>query len=825
MSAKKYSCQGCTRSDLTLTANGKTRSHAANGKRVSADNPACGMGSEWPLESTEFHTHVFTYADDDNGHSGSFCECGLVEPEDVPAPEAGPPAPPNPFRDPLPGGVHDNAGRAHVVTDPVTHDAVMVIPDSEDPRERLGTCTRCGEPRDGHAHEDTPQGARPVDTDPDAFLDGAAGGNPARNTDPDAFLDGAEDDPDAGESDGSGPRYFASRYDGTCVTCLDRFEAGDMIRRDPEGGRGYEGEDCCGEENQVRPERPKAVARTLPVTAGRYRFPHPVTGKPTSGQRASKFAEGVQDKYALDQWKGRMIVLGMTIRPDLIEKAQSALRNEDPAKVAKLKRDYLNKVAEDARLAAGSKTRAKKGTQLHAYTEELDGGTRTLAEVPEDYRRDAEAYVAALAEAGFRPVLGLIERSVYCDELGVTGTFDRVLMCIRDTEVVDLDGRPVAIREGEFVIGDVKSGDNIESPWLEILVQEAIYAHAVNENGIAVQDEPGGPWRWSPLAEQGVGKVREDVGIVMHIPYGTHECKLYFADLITGWRGAKLCKQTRDFWKIKLPKQPVMSTLIAEAVTEDDSIDPETLMTRPDLPAPESFTIDRVPPAPEIPEDDRVVCFCGSAWDTIEIANAYDHDYEGCGPDPELPAPTPEPPAKNIMEAVHRAKHAVAVAHQEVRSILNGSAAPADEGNVEMPTTGHTWHEWEEKFRAAKTREEANETWREAKEAGVTAEEIKRLIPLVKLSDQGQAAVSRPASPTPARPAEKLLPVPETKPQSQDRPNLTDRAHAVTTREEASKIFKEARAKIEEMEPGDRPKAQEYLKRLTKIMADRLAAA
>jgi hypothetical protein len=682
-------------------------------------------------------------------------------------------------------------------------------------REAGGTCTRCGEPRDGHAHEDTPQGA-------DDFLDGATG-SPARNTDPDAFLDGAEDDPDAGESGDSGPRYFASRYDGTCCTCMGRFDSGDMIRRNPDGGGGYEGEECCGEENQVLPERPKAVARTLPVTAGRYRFPHPVTGKHTSGQRASKYAEGIQDKYALDQWKGRMIVLGMAIRPDLIEKALSALRNEDPAKVAKLKREYLNKVAEDARLAAGSKTRAKKGTQLHAYTEEIDAGTRELADVPEDYRRDAEAYVTALADAGFAPVVGLIERSVYCDELGVTGTFDRVLRCTRDTQVVDLDGRQVMVHEGEFVIGDVKSGDNIESPWLEILVQEAVYAHAINENGIAVQDEPGGPWRWSPLADQGVDKVREDVGIVMHIPYGTHECSLYFADLITGWRGARLCKQNRDFWKIKLPQQPVMSTVILE-VTEA-------------APAPEGFTIDRVPPVSEVPEDDQVVCFCGERWDNIEIANAYDHDYEGCtftatnqpenrkkpeavnGSELDPTVPDPEPPATNIMEAVHRAKHAVAEAHREVRSIMEGNAM-SDEAAQEVRRS-----RWEDEFRGCRTREEANNAWRNAKAAGLPAEEIKRLVSMVKLSDQGQTAVSRPASPTPARPAEKLLPVPETKPQRQDGPSLTDRAHAVTTKEEASKIFREARAKITEMEPGDRPKAEKYLERLTKIMADRLAAA
>ena len=87
MSDQKYSCQVCARDDLTLTRNGRVRSHAANGKRVGPENPACGGGSDFPVQSTPFHTHVFEYADDGNGHSGSFCtvdDSGMAEPEGRP---------------------------------------------------------------------------------------------------------------------------------------------------------------------------------------------------------------------------------------------------------------------------------------------------------------------------------------------------------------------------------------------------------------------------------------------------------------------------------------------------------------------------------------------------------------------------------------------------------------------------------------------------------------------------------------------------------------------------------------------------------------------
>ena len=809
---QKYSCQGCDRTDLTLTANWKVRSHAANGKRTGPDNPACGMGSEYPKESTEFHTHlfdgyndhqelacvcslisppaasqetpksahthVFEYADDGNGHSGSFCYCGMEEPTG-PAlePDHGPVramAPPNPFRDPLPGGVHDSMGL-------LPHDR-----NSEDP----ATAARAGAP------VQTLPSISPAGPVPSAYTERDPVTHDLNvvvpSTDPDAFLDGVDDEPETSpDSEGDARRYFPARYDGTCVTCLDHFEEGDMITRTPEGK--WEAQDCCGEDAVPSQDRPKAVARTLPVSAGRYRFPHPVTGKPTSGQRASKYAEGIQDKYLLDQWRCRMVVLGMSIRPDLVEKTQSALRNDDPAVVAKQKREYLNKIAEDAKLAAGSKKRAEKGTTLHKHTEELDGGLRTLEEIPEEYRRDTAAYASALDAAGFRPVKDLIERSVYLDEMDVAGTFDRVLLCVRDTEVIDLDGRPVQIKSGEFVVGDVKSGDNIESPWLEILVQLALYSHALNENGVAQQDEPDGPWRWVPLKDMGVPSVREDVGIVMHVPYGSGECKLYYADLILGWRGAKLCKQNRDFWKIKLPKQPVMSVSAPEETGNGDS-------------AQCSYS-----------------CLTdGLNYEECAVHNPKQPESVN-GSEVGEPAPDPEPPAKNIMDAVKQTKDAAC------ESVRLGFEVPTA-ATVKMPTGGNEVDRspitdpWEGRFRAVRTREAANKVWAEAKAAGLPADEIKRLVSLVQLGkpDQEQKSVSAPAAPAPVHVPE---PAPEPA-QKPDGPTLTQRAHAVTSKAEAAAVFKEARALIDGMGTQEKKdEAKTYLDKLVKIMKDRLASA
>lgn len=756
---KRYSCQGCTRTDLTLTAIGRVRSHAANGKRASKENPNCGFGSDWPKESTPFHTHRFEYGDDNHGHSGSFCtvdNCSMEEPsqpplsvgtdpvtgdavvvdhEGVQRPYLDPPAPPNPFRDPLPGGVHDNiarsngttpAGRTVVGIDPASGGGVVTATLPGGWSETVGLCTRCGEPRDGHAHDESPVSAA------DAFLD--------------------DDDAPESDQDDNGPRYFPSRYDGTCSTCGLHIDAGDDIRSDGFGG--WEGRNCCEPSATPRPEVPRAVARTLPVRNGRYVFPHPVTGKQSRGTRASKYAEGIADSYMLDQWRGRMIVLGMAIDPELVEKAKSALRDGGkPHEIAKLKRDGLNAIAESAKLAAGSKDRAAKGTKLHKYTEELDGGTRALADVPDDYRTDAGVYVTALEEAGFRSVKSLIERSVFIDELDVVGTFDRVLECVRDTEVVNLDGRPVQIRAGEFVIGDVKSGDNLENPWLEILIQLAVYAHAVNENGVATCDGDG-LWHWSSLAEQGAGKVRNDVGIVMHVPYGSGECKLYYADLILGWRGAKICQQNRDFWKIKLPKQPVMSFTAGD-------------------------------------DDGGAPCKTCGHW----THNADEH----CDTCNEVRIYASRRTEQSVPATDQAKGFSVPTAANTGKPKVDPAPAPAP---VQEPETPSVIEEWERRFRLVTTKAEGSALWREAKAFGVPSDELKRLVGLVQIKPQ--TPVSRPPEPTPAPVPEPASVVQETPAQSQDGPSvvfsdLKTRAAKVRTKKEASLIFREARDKMTEI--------------------------
>lgn len=534
--AEKYTCPECGRDDVSLTANGRLRSHAANGKRASETNPHCPGGSGWPK-----HEHAYNTP----GTGGAFespaplCDvCGEPDPRpsekdvrnaesvcasaDAPeevfseaehilwaAAEHGirPDAPahggPNPHRPPLPGGVHD------------TPEAPMGGPSET-----------------------------PADADP-----ATATADPATVT-ADSFLGG-----DAPEEDRS-PKYFESRYDGDCDTCGRHFDAGDEIRSDGQGG--WEGKDCCGDElDEAAEQRPRSTAPQLPVKGGRYRGPDPETGKAASFMRTTNFAEAIADKIMLNEWQLRMCVLGLVKRPDLLARAQSMVQAHGGIplyELAKLQRQVLNGISLDARLAAGSKERARKGTILHKHTQELDMGRKTLNDVPQEFRRDAQAYLKVMEEQGFACIPDLIERSTALPSYQVAGTFDRILRVTQDQEMVTLDeGRAVQLHAGEFVIGDVKSGADLSYAWLEILIQLSVYAHGVEEAGVAVPEpSPNGPptWRWAALSEFGVERIRTDVGIVMHVPYGEGRAQLKYADLVTGWRGAKICKTALDYRKI-----------------------------------------------------------------------------------------------------------------------------------------------------------------------------------------------------------------------------------------------------------------------------------
>lgn len=543
----KYACQRCTRTDLTLTANGKIRSHAANGKRASADNPHCPGGSYWPKHD---HDYQFETSGEHMTYGYVCTVCGENDPrpssEELRNAEyaiASPGVPDEVFEQAE--SIIQLAAERGVRPDRAAGPSVVALP--------TGTATGGPNPHrpplsTGSAAQDRARGIPAEEAPPR--------GAPS---DADALMDG-----EVPEGDDS-PSYFAARYDGDCDTCGRHFDAGDMIRKSPDGG--WEAEDCCGSEiDEETGQKPQSTAPQLPVRNGRYQGPNPDTGKATSWMRSTKFAEGVADQFNLTLWQLRMAGMGLALRPDLLSKISDILQSNaklTPYEIAKSQREIINMIMEDAKLTAGSKDRARKGTILHKHTQEIDMGRKSLGDVPSEFRVSVNAYLKAMTDSGLTCIPDLIERSTMCATLKVAGTFDRILHVTRDLDPVTFDdGRTVQLHEGDFVIGDVKSGQDLSYAWPEILIQLAVYAHGVDETGVAVPDRsPQGKviWRWADLAEFGIEKLRTDVGIVMHMPYGERSCDLHYADLVTGWRGAKISQNVAEYQKTTMPKHAVAS--------------------------------------------------------------------------------------------------------------------------------------------------------------------------------------------------------------------------------------------------------------------------
>jgi hypothetical protein len=142
-------------------------------------------------------------------------------------------------------------------------------------------------------------------------------------------------------------------------------------------------------------------------------------------------------------------------------------------------------------------------------------------DLPPVFRTDVDAYTAALAQAGFRVVPGMIELHCVCDELELAGSFDRLLEHI-DTGVI--------------VVGDVKTGASVDYPH-GYAVQEAVYSHSL------LYDINTG--QRSPMPE-GLDRSK---GVIIHLPAGEGTCSIYWIDLDKGWEAAKVASWVKRDWQ------------------------------------------------------------------------------------------------------------------------------------------------------------------------------------------------------------------------------------------------------------------------------------
>ena len=69
---------------------------------------------------------------------------------------------------------------------------------------------------------------------------------------------------------------------------------------------------------------------------GRYKLPHPASGRKQAWTRATTFAKSISDTFALSQWSQRMALKGAALRPDLVSLAHSLDVKADREQLNKL---------------------------------------------------------------------------------------------------------------------------------------------------------------------------------------------------------------------------------------------------------------------------------------------------------------------------------------------------------------------------------------------------------------------------------------------------------------------------------------------------------
>jgi hypothetical protein len=241
-----------------------------------------------------------------------------------------------------------------------------------------------------------------------------------------------------------------------------------------------------------RPEIPRdAWGRPLVVPPG--------GGKPVPYTRCTTFVGCVEDTYNLSRWQMRMVALGLSERPDL--RLAIAAHREDKTR--------LNELCEDALEAAKAHAAATTGTALHSFTEQMDRG-QELRGVPDEYLADLAAYAAATEEL----TAVQIEQFTVNDPLKIGGTPDRVVRF-----------------NGKRYIADLKTGA-IKYGYLKIAAQLAVYARSRPYDVVTNERlEPHG--------------AELDRGIVIHLPAGSGECRLYWVNLLEGWEAVRVARDLR----------------------------------------------------------------------------------------------------------------------------------------------------------------------------------------------------------------------------------------------------------------------------------------
>jgi hypothetical protein len=246
------------------------------------------------------------------------------------------------------------------------------------------------------------------------------------------------------------------------------------------------------------------------------------------------------DMNGIMKWKMRYVAKGVATRNDLYALAAATDLND---------KNTFDKLTEAAFESAGGSSAASTGTALHSFTEQVDEGYEP--QVPDIWKPDIAAYKRLVSVNGLEFPKEGIERIVVNEHLGIAGTFDRIARLTKPLRV-KVGDEYVNLKEGDWVVLDLKTGKDLSYGWRDIAAQLAAYANA--------------DAMWNPVTKrfESLPDLNKMVALVVHLPAGTGEATLYGVDIDKGYQAAELCVMIRE-WR----KEKGLASMVGQPVAED----------------------------------------------------------------------------------------------------------------------------------------------------------------------------------------------------------------------------------------------------------------
>lgn len=272
----------------------------------------------------------------------------------------------------------------------------------------------------------------------------------------------------------------------------------------------------------------------------------------TAWTRVTTVAHTLSDRYALEQWGHRNVVLGLGSREDLYALATSMTADD---------KNELNEIVKQAQDAAKARSGANLGSALHRLTERIDSGEEI--DVTEAWKPDIDAYCETLADNAVEIHNEWIERIVVLPEFKIAGTLDRLVTIHNDLTVADIKTGANALKYGTG----------------EIAIQLALYANATHMwkghlGDDLRRDRYGRYLLPTPDEEPGLFEempaVNKQTGLVVHLPVGEAQCDLYRIDLEAGLEAALKAIWAREWRRRKDLAHPFERRELTAATTADD---------------------------------------------------------------------------------------------------------------------------------------------------------------------------------------------------------------------------------------------------------------